>query len=92
MEELAQCHFLRDIFGNHFRRATLDAAWQTPEVMTLSQAIYDNRAFDRLPVLARTLETAGCTDADILAHCRQPRVHVRGCWVVDLLLGRDEHQ
>jgi hypothetical protein len=54
----------------------------------LAQAIYDEGAFDRLPVLADALEETGCTNADILGHCRGPGPHVRGCWVVDLLLGK----
>ena len=53
--------------------------------MGLAQAIYDRRAFDLLPDLADALEVAGCNNADILAHCRQPGPHVRGCWPVDLL-------
>ncbi len=54
----------------------------------LARSIYDDRAFDRLPVLADALEDAGCTDAAILDHCRGPGPHVRGCWVVDLILGK----
>ena len=63
-------------------------AWRDGTILKLAQAIYDDRAFDRLPVLADALEEAGCHDADILAHCRAPGPHVRGCWVVDLLLGK----
>ena len=58
-------------------------------VVQLAQAIYDDRAFDRIPILADALEEAGCTEAAILGHCRQPGEHVRGCWVVDLLLGKE---
>ena len=58
-------------------------------MVKFAQAIYDDRDFDRLPILADALEEAGCTNADILAHCRQPGEHVRGCWVVDLLLGKE---
>ena len=83
-----QCAILRCIFGNPFRAGTCDTAWQTATVTSLAQAIYDERAFDRLPILADALEDAGCTNADILSHCRGPGPHVRGCWVVDLLLGR----
>jgi hypothetical protein len=57
-------------------------------VLKAAQAIYDERAFDRTPQLADALEQAGCTDADILGHCRGGGEHVRGCWVVDLLLGK----
>jgi hypothetical protein len=57
-------------------------------VPKLAASIYEQRAFDRLPVLADALEEAGCTDADILGHLRGPGPHVRGCWAVDLILGK----
>jgi hypothetical protein len=83
---------LHDLFGPlPFRSVTLDPAWlawQGGTVPKLTQAIYQERAFDRLPILADALEEAGCHDPDILAHCRQTGPHVRGCWVVDLLLGK----
>lgn len=63
-------------------------AWNDGTVRRLAQSIYDENAFDRLPILADALEDAGCTDADILNHCRQLGEHVRGCWVIDLLLGK----
>ena len=68
---------------------TIAPAWQTATVTSLAQAIYDERAFDRLPILADALEDAGCTNADVLEHCRQTGIHARGCWVVDLLLGKE---
>ena len=90
--ELAtQASFLRDIFGNPFRPAGINSSWVSwndGAVRKLAQAIYNERVFDRLPLLADALEDAGCTDAAILSHCRQPGEHVRGCWVVDLLLGK----
>ena len=52
------------------------------------QRIYDDRRFQDLPILADALEEAGCTDPEILGHCRGPGEHVRGCWVVDLILGK----
>jgi hypothetical protein len=79
---------LRDIFGNPFRPVVADPAWLTPTVVAIAEAIYRDRAFDRLPILADALEEAGCTDADLLLHCRQPGEHVRGCWAVDLVLGK----
>jgi hypothetical protein len=88
-EGTAQAALIRDITGNPFRPVTLNPAWRTSNVTALAQAIYDDRAFDRLPILADALEDAGCDNADILNHCRQPGEHVRGCWVVDLVLGRD---
>jgi hypothetical protein len=91
-EGAAQCVLLWDIFGNPFRPVVINPswlAWNDEMVVKLAQAIYDERAFDRLPVLADALEEAGCTNRDILNHCRQPAVHVRGCWAVDLLLGKE---
>jgi hypothetical protein len=88
-EAVAQVVILRDIFGNPFHQVTLNLAWQTSNVVSLATAIYQDRAFDRMPILADALEEAGCTNADILQHCRQPGEHLRGCWVVDLLLGRE---
>jgi hypothetical protein len=87
-ERTAHSHLLRDIFGNIYRPASLDPSWGTFTVTALAQAVYDDRAFDRLPILADALEDAGCTNQDILAHCRGPGPHVLGCWVVDLLLGK----
>jgi hypothetical protein len=81
-------YLLRDLFGNPFRPVTADPAWLTPTVTSLAQAIYDDRAFDRLPVLGDALEDAGCTNADLLAHCRSRQEHARGCWAVDLVLGK----
>lgn len=83
------CCLLRDVFNNPFRPVTLDPRWLTVTVTSLTQAIYTDRAFDRMPILADALEEASCTDPEILAHCRGPRPHVRGCWVVDLLTGRE---
>jgi hypothetical protein len=62
--------------------------WQNGTVLQLAQAVYDQRRFQDLPILADALEEAGCEDADILNHCRQPGEHMRGCWVLDLVLGR----
>ena len=91
LEKQQQCSILRDISGNPFDACPVLAPawleWNDRCVMKLAQAIYDERAFDRMPILADALEDAGCDDADILAHCRGDGPHVRGCWVVDLLLG-----
>jgi hypothetical protein len=82
---------IRDIFGNPFRLVPLDRAWLTWNdglIRQLAELIYDGRAFDRLPILADALEDAGCTDADMLDHVRGTEPHVRGCWVVDRILGK----
>jgi hypothetical protein len=83
---------VRDLFRPvTFAPATVSPAWlawNDGTVVKIAQAIYDERAFERLPVLADALEDAGCDNADIRRHCREPGEHVRGCWVVDLLLGK----
>jgi hypothetical protein len=81
-------NFLRDIFGHLFLAAPPGSSLLTANVKGLATAIYSERAFDRLPILADALEDAGCDNSDILNHCRQPGEHVRGCWVVDLILGK----
>jgi hypothetical protein len=88
VEDAAHCELLRCIFGNPFRPEAVQRAWLTFEVIDLARGIYEDRAFDRMPVLGDALEEAGCTDEEILAHCRSPTDHARGCWVVDLVLGR----
>jgi hypothetical protein len=89
VERRAQSDLLRDIFGNPFGPSTVQAAWLTWNDRTIpriARAIYDDRAFDRLVILADALEDAGCSDTAILAHRREPGEHVRGCWLLDLLL------
>jgi hypothetical protein len=81
-------HLLHDIFGNPFRPITFDPAWLTSTAIQLARGIYDDRAFDRMPILADALQDAGCENATILDHCRGPGPHARGCFVVDLLLGK----
>jgi hypothetical protein len=91
-ERAAQSALLRDVIGNPFRVAEVDPAWlrwQQGTVVRIAQTIYEQRRFADLPILADALEEAGCTDAAILAHCRQGGEHVPGCWVVDLLLQKD---
>ena len=88
-EAQAQAAVLRDLFGNPFRPVPLDPACLTSDVAKLAQGIYDQRAFDRMPELAEALEEAGCTHTDLLAHCRGPGPHARGCFAVDAVLGKE---
>src|SRR5262249_44367045 len=81
-----QAALLRDIVGNPFRSITFDHSWRKPAVVDLAREIHEQRAFERMPSLADALEDAGCDNADVLQHCLQPGEHVRGCWVVDLIL------
>ena len=83
-----QAETLRELFGNPFRPSNIAPAWQTPSVVSLAQAIYDQRSFDRLSELAYTLEEAGCHDTGILEHLWTPGPHVKGCWALDLVLGK----
>lgn len=88
-EKSLQANLLRDIFGNRFRTPTFDPGWRTSSIVSVAQAMYDHRNFARIPNLAEALERAGCHHPLILDHCRQPGEHVRGCWVVDLVLGKN---
>jgi hypothetical protein len=89
LEERAQVTLLREIFGNPFRPVTFFSEWRTSTAVALAQQMYDTRDFSAMPILADALQDAGCDNADILDHCRGPGPHVRGCWVVDLVLGKD---
>jgi anti-anti-sigma regulatory factor len=60
-------------------------AWNNSTIPKMAQAIYEARAYDRLPILADALEEAGCSKEDLLSHCRQGGEHVEGCWLIDLL-------
>jgi hypothetical protein len=93
---LEQCRVVRCIFGNPFRPVCIEPAWLTPTVTALATAAYEERILPsgeldppRLTVLADALEEAGCTDAALLDHLRGPAPHVRGCWPLDLVLGRN---
>jgi hypothetical protein len=99
-EVLAQCDLAREVFANPFLPfppvAPSVLRWDGGTVKRLAEAAYDRRAMPagtlavpRLAVLADALEEAGCSDAGLLGHLREPGPHVRGCWAVDLLLGRE---
>ncbi|MCE9566325.1 MAG: hypothetical protein K8U57_30240 [Planctomycetes bacterium] len=78
------------MFGNPFHPVTVDPAWLTSTVLPLARQMYDTRDFSAMPILADALQDAGCDNENILEHCRDANgVHVRGCWVVDLVLGKE---
>lgn len=80
---------LRDIVGNPFRPVAFDPGWRTSTVVALAEQMYGSRDFAPMPILADALQDTGCENEDILAHCCDPAApHVRGCWVVDLVLGK----
>jgi hypothetical protein len=80
--------YVREVLGNPFHPITLSPSWLTSTVVFLANQMYDSRDFSPMPILADALQDAGCDNEDILNHCRQPGEHVRGCWVVDLLLDK----
>ncbi len=94
-----QCRLLRCVFGNPFRPVAVDPAWLAwngGTVGRLAEAAYQERELpsghlttSRLALLADALEDAGCADSSLLSHLRSAGPHVRGCWAVDLVLGKE---
>jgi hypothetical protein len=87
-ERKSQTELARCVFGNPFRSVFINPAWITPDVRAVARTIYEEHRFGDMPILADALEEAGCTNNAVIAHCRGPGPHVRGCWVVDALLGK----
>jgi hypothetical protein len=89
---------LREVFGPP-TSPTFNRGWLTATVTTLARQMYESGDFSAMPILADALQDAGCDSADILDHCRgRPKgvqgelvgePHVRGCWVVDLVLEKE---
>lgn len=77
-----------EVAGNPFREPHFSEEWRTDTAMSLACQMYDNREFSAMPILADALQDAGCDNEVLLAHCRNPGEHVRGCWVLDLVLGK----
>jgi hypothetical protein len=78
-----------ELFGpNPFCPVAFSPSWRSEHTVGIAARMYDDRDFAAMPILADALEEAGCDNQDILAHCRAPGEHVRGCWVVDLVLGK----
>ncbi len=89
-ERAAQAELLRDVFGNVFRpEPAMDATWLIPSPLSLAQEVYGKKCFEQLPALASLLEDGGCKNVGLLRHLRQAGSHVRGCWALDCVLGRD---
>jgi hypothetical protein len=87
-ERLRQAALLHDLFGPlPFRTVYIEPAWLTAAVMALANSMDTEGRFEDMPILADALDEAGCTNQEILQHLRRPgHVHVRGCFIVDLLL------
>ena len=92
LERFSQAGLLCDIFGIPFRPTPslpiAVLAWNDRTVLRIAQGIYEERAFDSLAILADALLDAGCDNEELMAHCRAAGPHVRGCWAVDLILGK----
>jgi len=85
-----QAILLREIFGNPFRPVVFDVNWRTDTALALAKQMYESRNFGAAPILADALQDAGCDAEDILNHLRDPSAtHVRGCWALDLVLGKE---
>ena len=92
-ERLEQANLLRCVFGNPYAPVVLSPgwlSWRDGLVVEMAWAIYERHCFGDLPILADALEEAGCDDAAVLRHCREPGPHARGCHVLDAVLGHDE--
>jgi hypothetical protein len=84
-----QAALFRCVVGNPFRPVAFAAEWQTGTVAALAKGMYESRDFATMPILADALQDAGCDNPDILGHCHSAEPHVRGCWVVDLVLAKE---
>jgi hypothetical protein len=85
-----QADLVREILGNPLKPTPFEPAWRTDTVLALARRIYRTEDFTAMPILADALQDAGCDTPEILNHCREPgHTHVRGCWVLDHILGRE---
>lgn len=80
---------IRCITGNPFRLVAFSSDWRTDTALALAILMYEGRDFSAMPILADALQDAGCDRAEVIDHCRGSGSHVRGCWVVDLVLGKE---
>jgi hypothetical protein len=83
------CRLMREFFNPQWGPLPSQAAWRTDTVVALARQMYDSRDFRAMPILADALQDAGCDNDEVLNHCRAGAVHFRGCWVVDLVLGKE---
>ncbi len=83
-----QADLVRCIFENPTQPINFDSRWRTSVALSLAREMYEERDFRRLPLLADALIAAGCNDERVVSHCKFAGLHVRGCWVLDLVLGK----
>jgi hypothetical protein len=88
-----QIAFMRDVFGlldtGYYEASSFRPAWRSGAAVALAREMHESRDFSAMPVLADALLDAGCDSEQVLAHCRGPGPHARGCWAVDLVLGKE---
>jgi hypothetical protein len=81
---------LRDVYGNPFRPVKIEQGCLLPEIIELAGSIYDQRKFEWMASLGKLLVDAGCTEPAIIDHCRNTPMHIRGCWLLDVLLNKND--
>ena len=86
--EAIQCDLFRDVVRFPFDEQTEHPQWKTSTVRDLAWTMFETNDFAAMPILADAFQDAGCEDAEMIAHCLRPAPHVRGCWVVDWILGK----
>lgn len=79
---------IAEVIPSPFRPVPFDPCWRSSDALGVAEGVYAERAWDLLPILADALADAGCEEESILSHCRGGGLHVRGCWVLDLVLGK----
>jgi hypothetical protein len=78
-----------EVFGNPAAPVVFSPEWRTDTAVALARQMYEAREFSAMPILADALQDAGCDNTDMLSHCRDTKqLHVRGCWMVDLVMGK----
>jgi hypothetical protein len=87
-ERAAHADLLRCLFRSTLNMVTFDLAWRTSTVVALARGMYESNDFSPMPILGDALQDAGCDSDDVLDHCRAVVTHTRGCWVVDLAIGK----
>jgi hypothetical protein len=89
-ERAAQAVLVREVLGNPFRPVAFSPEWRTDTVLALARQMYSTEDFGAMPILADALQDAGCDNAEVLNHCREEgATHVRGCWALDRILGKE---
>lgn len=88
-ESIAQAKLIQDVLGNPFHPVEFNPEWRTSTVVALAGHIYREKAFEEMPILGDALQDAGCGEPEMIEHCLRQTEHVRGCWVLDLVLGKE---